>query len=440
MGLLDWLTEGVGSDMGGSSMGSGYKPEPPMPPVQMTGTDAPPLPDPMKSDIAGGMQGAGPQPYPQGGDPVNDPTLPRGGDPMNDPTYRVGGDPMQAPPYSVGGDPMTAGGAPPNGPGLPPEMMLKSSVKRISVPTPLMPQSGGALPPPLSLAPANPGPAAMEGQTALGRALGIGPKQGGNIMREFGGGLGKGLTAAAAAAHQPGLAAFAAGAGGAMTGSEETRKGINEEQNKYLTRAIAFAQAGNTAAANAALTDLRKAQTQQIKDGKDSKSDKASVMNSTEQLYLRGLGAVNQNPQIKASAAQLKAIQSQFGADSKEAKAAMTAHNSLIEAEKKRVLGNLGINEKDAAKLGEKPGFSDQNPVKSFPKDPAAAQKAYDALPDGAFFINPKDGQLRIKQSKTAAPAGANPAAAPQSPPTAPPVLDPAQAIAPAAAAAEEED
>src|SRR5216110_827834 len=66
MGLLDWLTEGVGSDMGGSSMGfGGAAPAlPGMPPVQQTGADAAP-PPPAPSQVPAGFDAAATAPYPE---------------------------------------------------------------------------------------------------------------------------------------------------------------------------------------------------------------------------------------------------------------------------------------------------------------------------------------------------------------------------------------
>lgn len=414
MGLLDWLTEGTGIGGGGmppmnpagDSGGSGLPyptPSPastqPMPPPQMTGTDAP---------------------FPPGADPMA-----AGGDVPNGPGL----------PYAPGSDPMTAGGAPPNGPGLsPPQVPMPMErppnlgAGPAALPPAAMPTSGTGMPPgpPTSLAPAIPGDSLLPGQTALGRALGLDPRS--NSFKEGVSGLGAGLTAAGNSRGKSPFQALASGAGATIEGSDKRADKTTEQQSKYLKDAIAAAQSGNTNALNIARTRLALAQTK-TEEAKDGKPDKASVMNSQEQLYLRGLGAVNQDPKVKASLAQLRSTQAQFGPDSKEAKAAMTAHNDLIDGAKKQVFATLGVNEKAAAKIGKQAGFAADNPV------PAAGltKEKFDQLPVGAYFINPKDQRLLIKQP----PAGANPTAPAQSPA---PAASPVPVTAPAGSAADRED
>lgn len=440
MGLLDWLTEGIGSNSGGmppmnpmgdaGGPGGAYPTPAPapsgsMPTPQMTGSDAPPLPDPMKSDIAGGMQGAGPQPYPQGSDPMTagGTQFPPGMDPM-----AAGGTPPNGPglPYPPGSDPMTAGGI------TPPSVPLPAARPTGANAGPVAPSGAGMPPgPPTSLLPPNAAPPLVpasfrqNGVGPIGRALGLDA----NRASELSGSLASGLKSVGDNWNKPGLAAAAGSAGSALEGGNKATDKTTEQQQKYLTQAIAAAQSGNTAALNVARTRLALAQAKAAEE-KETKPDKASVMNSQEQLYLRGLGAVNQDPKVKASLAQLRSIQAQFGPDAKEAKAALTAHNDLIDNAKKQVFATLGVNEKDMAKIGKQPGFAADNPV------PAAGltKEKFDALPVGAYFINPKDQRLLIKQP----PAGANPAPAAQSatPSAAPPV----PVTAPAGSAADRDD
>lgn len=366
-GLLDWLTEGIGSNIGGAPPAPGMPPTPPMQQETM-------------SSVA--------RPNPDGLSPPMPPTIGDGGPPM--PSLPPTPPPM--PPAADGSD----------------GDVLPSAATA----------TGGALPtaPP----PASGGPNNM-----ISRALGLDR----NTARTVTGSLASGLKSVGENVHKPGLAAFAGSAGSALEGGNTAENKIGDEQTKYLTQAITAAQAGNTAALNVARTKLALAQAK-TEEAKDGKPDKASVMNSQEQLYLRGLGAVNQDPKVKASLAKLRSVQTQFGPDSKEAKAAMTAHNDLIDGAKKQVFGTLGVNEKDAAKIGKQPGFAADNPV------PAAGltKEKFDKLPVGAYFINPKDQRLLIKQP----PAGANPAAAAQSAaPAAPP---PVPVTAPAGSAADRED
>jgi hypothetical protein len=444
MGLLDWLTQGIGSDMGGGS------PMQPGPGSQMGGMDpmgnptgqSMPLPTPAPAPTRPmpPMQQTGPDGYPIAGDPMtaggpppnNFDPMTAGGQSPNGPglPFAPGTDPMTAggpPPFPPGMDPMNAGGAPPNGPGLPPSAGMNFT----ATPRPAPPPG-----PPLPLPPPGNGTngvgpglgvgapdmsQAGRGSSFIGRSLGLNP----NSERTVFGGLAAGLKAAGNSAGKSPFQAFAGGAGETMEGSQKANKDITAEQSKYLNDAIKAQQAGDTGKLNIARTRLALAQAKAAETGKDTK---ASVLNSQEQLYLRGLGAVNQDGKVKASLAQLRSIQTQFGADSKEAKAALTAHNDLIAGTKKQVFATLGVNEKDAEKIGKQPGFSSDNPV---PKAGLTKEK-FDALPVGAYFINPKDNQLLIKQP----PAGASPTPQAQSPtPAAPPPV-----TAPAGSRADQED
>lgn len=431
MGFLDWLTEGIGSDMGGgtptqpgpgSQMGGmdpmgnptgqsmplptpAPAPTQAMPPPQQLGTDAPSL-DPMVNDIGGGMQGGSPPPP-----PINPATSDiaggmQGGSPPLPPVPM----PAPRPPGANAPPPMPPPGAAPPGP-LPP-----------GPPQPLSPQdaggiaqsyqnAGGNLAPPAA-------PAAPAGASGfIGRALGLDANREASLR----GSLGAGLKAAGENANKPGLAALAGSAGSAIEGGKAANdKGI-DQQSKYLNDAIKAQQAGDTGKLNVARTRLALAQAKAAETGKDTK---ASVMNSPEQLYLRGLGAVNQSQQVKASAAQLKQLQAQNDPDSPVVKAAIKAHNDLIENTKKQVFATLGVSEKDATEMGKKPGFSSDNPVPSA----GLTKEKFDALPPGAYFINPKDNRLLIKQP----PTGASPTPQAQSPtPASPvPITAPAGSIA----------
>lgn len=426
-GLLDWLTEGVGSATAGAGPGMPPMPAPkslPMPPVQMTGTDSYPIgSDPM---AAGGPPPFNSDPVTAGGQMPNGPGLP----------FAPGSDPMTAggTQFPPGADPMTAGGASANGPGLPsPPMPMPqppgANASPAALPPSAAPTGGTGMPPgpASSMLPPNAAPSLVPqggGATGfIGRALGLDR----NSERKFSGSLASGLKSVGDNVHKPGLAAFAGSAGSALEGGNTADDKTTDQRQKFLTQAIAAAQSGNTQALNVARTRLALAQAKAAEETA-GKPDKASVMNSQEQLYLRGLGAVNQDAKVKASLAQLRQVQTQFGPDSKEAKAALEGHNSLIEGTKKQVFSTLGVNEKEAAKIGKQPGFAADNPV------PAAGltKEKFDKLPVGAYFINPKDNRLLIKQP----PAGANPAAPAQSAAPAAPV----PVTAPAGSAADRED
>lgn len=440
MGLLDWLTEGAGSSMGGSSMSMPPSMLTGMPPVQQTGADA----------------------YPRGGDPVADqPPMPRGGDPMT-----AGGAPPNGPglPYPPGLDPMAAGGDVPNGPGLPPAppMAMNSSPLTKSYNTdgspalpPAGPTSGAEMPPgpPTSLLPPNlappMAPSGVGPQGFIGRALGLDR----NSAKQISGSLASGLKSVGDNANKPGLAAFSGSAGSALEGGNAAEDKTEDKQLKYLQQAIAEAQAGNTAKLNIARTQLALAQAKAAREGDPEKSaltvartrestararkleadgggSKASVVNSPEQLYLRAIGATNSDGKLSLLKNAYIQASKDGQQDTPAAKAAKTAYETAYDETRDSHLKTLGVDPKIASKIGKQPGFSADNPIPSA----GLTKEKFDALPPGAYFVNPKDGRLLIKQP----PAGANPTPAASSPtPTAPP---PVPVTAPAGSAADRDD
>lgn len=427
MGLLDWLNEGIGSDSGSS-----MKIPPTMltgtPPVQQTGADAPPLPNPMTSDIGGGMQGAGPQPSP----------------------------------FPPGTDPMTAGGETPNGPGLPPSPQVPMPMPRppgadagpAALPPNAAPTSGAGMPPgpPLSLVPPNAAPSGFRqnGVGPLGRMLGLDA----NRASELSGSLAKGLKSVGDNWNKPGLAAAAGSAGASLEGGNEAGNKTIDQQQKYLAQAIAAAKSGNETALNTARTRLAIAQAKTAEDGDPEKSaltvartrestararkleadgsgGKSSVVNSPEQLYLRAIGATNSDGKLSLLKNAYIQASKDGQQDTPAAKAAKTAYETAYDETRDQHLKTLGVDPKIASKIGKQPGFSSDNPV---PKEGLTKEK-FDQLPPGSYFVNPADGRLLIKQP----PAGANPTPAASSP--TPAAQAPAPAVtAPAGSAADRDE
>lgn len=417
MGLLDWLTSdlggiGAGGGMGelpGPMMGGGGPPmTPEMPPAPPQGPPMPPPGvDPMGNQTGMDMPiGAPPPPAPP---PPMAAGLPPGLNPM--------------PP---GGDPMAGTGSGNNG-GLPPPMLPQPRPVEAAGPAALPPNaaptgSSGMPPvPPMdrtraqeivqsyeraggnAFAPPDNKPQA---QTILGRALGLD----GNRESQMRGSLGAGLKSVGENWNKPGLAAFAGSAGAGIEGGKKADDTTTSQQDKYLQRAIQAKKEGNNAEYQKNYLQYQIASAKEKLELAKQKqaSGGGSVMNSPEQLYLRAIGATNQDGGLKILANKVREAQ-KLGPDSKEAKAAQAEYDTAFKQVRDQHLGTLGVDPSKIKGLERKPGFSDKTPFKEFPKDPAAAQKAFDALPDGAYFINPKDGRLLTKKSAGGA-QGANPA------------------------------
>jgi hypothetical protein len=430
MGLLDWLAD---SFSGSGSEGTPMQPGPgafmgdldpmgnptgqmmpmpaaapaptgPMPPVQQTGPDMPYPPglDPMAGSGSGNDPGL---PYPTGGDPMT-----AGGDMPNGPGLGMPpGIPMPQPRPPGANAALPPAAAPTGGAGMPPGADVASAVRSYQ-------GAGGNFGPPGEASHLNrPVDRREPGGFSLLRAMGLDA----NTADRVRGTLAAGFKAAGESAGKSPGQAFSSGVGAGIEGGKKADDATTDRQQKYLAQAIAAKRAGDTNAYNVNyLSYLKEKAANELEVAKEkaaSKDGKASVVNSQEQLYLRAQTATSQDPGIKASANTVREAQKQYGVDSKEAKAAMEAHEARIKQVRDGHLGQLGI---DPAKIGDfssKPGFSEKNPVKDFPKDPAAAQKAFDALPEGAYFINPKDGRLLMKKG-----AGSAPATNPSQPVTAP--------------------
>lgn len=272
--------------------------------------------------------------------------------------------------------------------------------------------------------PGGEGGGASQAQTMLGRALGLD----GNRESQIRGTLAAGFKAAGESAGKSPGQALASGVGAGIEGGKKADDKTTEQQDKYLQRAIQAKREGNTAAYQQNYLRYQiEATKAKLEQSKEKAAGAGSVMNSPEQLYLRAIGATNQDGGLKVLANKVREAQ-KLGADSKEAKAAQAEYDTAFAKVRDGHLGTLGVDPSKIKGLESKPGFSDKTPYKDFPKDPAAAQKAFDALPDGAYFINPKDGRLLTKKSAGGA-QGANPAQPQQqsalTPPMPPMPMDP---------------
>jgi hypothetical protein len=364
MGLLDWLSDSLGTagstgaamnptDAGSSLPQQFPSGTPPTPPVQPIASP-PTVPDPATTDISGGMPpgatGAAPPPMPM--------PRPTGAPPPPPPAP---GPPMPiTPPSPPGGD-------------------IAAAAQR-------------NMPPP---------PDSGNGVGIIGRALGLDP----NTAKQVSGALGAGLKSVGTNWNKPGLAAFSGSAGSAIEGSNTAQDKTVDQQSKYLTQAIAASKAGDERSANQALTKLRLAQAEQTMQGKG----KDGTANSDQQLYLRAQSATNQDLNLKAAKTVADRAAAEFGADSPQAKAAQDALKKASDETLNGHLTRLGLDPKKAAQIGKMPGFAQDNPI---PKEKMNSQKAFDDLPPGSWFTNPKDGRVLQKPLAPQSPAGAAPAAA----------------------------
>ena len=278
------------------------------------------------------------------------------------------------------------------------------------------------------------------GGSTLGGSAGVGGSAGAIDVTKGGsaGSLGAGLKAAGENSNKGKGAAFMGSAGAAIEGGKNADDKTTDQQDKVLGRAIqskAADQAGINAGVNNRLaearTKLAESQTAMAKSG-----GKDSVMNSQQQLYLRGIGLVNNDPEVKLAKAAYEAAIKVGDPNSPEVKAAKKAHEDLVSAKTKAHLENLGVDPKIAEKLGKQPGMSQENPVEV----KGMTQDKLNALPPGAYIRTP-DGKVLQKKQAAAPAAGPNQAAPAQSmTPAVQPPIPPAVANARAYAGADDEE
>lgn len=376
-GLLDWLNDtgifgggptggtpmqpGLGGQMGDvnpmgdATGGSMPLPTPapaatqPMPPVQMTGQDAP---------------------------------LPQGGDPMS---------------------PDMGTGA---GPGLPvPMPKARPPEVDAALPPNAAPTSGGPPGQPLSIAPPGNGtngvgpglgvaaPKDLPGQTWLGRAFNIKPDQAGLAGRETAAGLAAGLKAIGqgAGVGQGKFAAFAGGMGNAMEGAQKEKAAQGKQMNDYLKSAIDAKKAGDEAGYKRNYLQYLKAKLQADTDKAASKDAGTNKNDTPTQLYLSAERLVQADPQVR-DASKALAEARENGTPEEVAKAQATMQQ-IIAAKQAQHYGALGLNPKAAAEIAKQPGNSRDNPVDAG-KLGITKDNIGQKLQPGQYFTNPSDGQV----------------------------------------------
>jgi hypothetical protein len=291
-GLLDWLTDGIGSQMGSSNApmvdatnsyngpDPGYIPSPTAPPTAPSAPSGPtpaPMPqitDPPPQAAFGRAPSTNPSTNPAAAAPAASPPVPM-------PQPRPVGAPS-APAAPAG--PASAASAPLN----------------ITPPAP-NPDSSPAAPP---IKPASTSSFKFGDQTALGRSLGIDPQS--NGFKSAMAGLSEGLTAAGNSKGKSAGAAFGAGAGGALTGGTKQDNTQYDQRLKSLQLAVQAKSADNKSEFDRNMAEYYKGKL--ANESKDGSSKKSSSWNKPDsQKFIDAQNAMAKDPDIKASQKILEA-------------------------------------------------------------------------------------------------------------------------------------
>lgn len=391
MGLLDWLSDGLGlgnaASMGGGGMPPGVYPgggQVPMPPVQQTGDDKiPPVP-PTNIEAMPGQNGNMPPPLPQGTDPMT-----AGGSPPNGPGL----------PLPPGSDPMTAGGSPPNGPGLPgapppataPGAPANLAPGGVDLPGTMASYAkAGGDPMMRPLDEVNGGKGNQTAKGILESALGLSPERATRVRGQ----LGAGLKSVAENANKPGLAAFAGSMGAGIEGGTKSDEKQTDQRTKLLNQMITAQAAGDKAAYTKSLTAYTQAklEAEKTKAANPEAAAKSRSAMTEEQKLFKINDALAKDPQVKAAQHLLESTKRQ--GTPKEVAAAQKSFDDLFKTKKTEITEAL------------RPG-SATNPHKVTSQDDLKGMKP------GDVYINPSDGKPYVFKGAKKEGASAAPAAAP---------------------------
>lgn len=394
MGLLDWLTDGIGSSMGQDATGTGGM-------LPQTTPDMPPPPP----------GGAPPPMMPQAPPPPPTPPLD-----FQRPEFK---------PPSGPGDPMTSdigagmqpGTMPPPPPGVP-----------LPAPRPQMPASPppptGAMPPPpptgavpgqpLSLAPGSPGasaPAPMDGQNPLQRSMGGGMDP--NKMRGLLGAVAGGFKAAGNSAGKSPGQAFASGVGEGLEGGQKASDTGYDQRLKSLQLAVQAQKAGDTAAYNKNYAEYLKGKLESD-TAKATPGAKSAWNKPDSQKFIDAQNALSKDPEVHASAKLLEQLSK--SADEATIAKATATHNALIQQKQGMYLTGVGLNAQQIQQNMKTPPGSPENPHQVMSK-----QDFETYVKPGQAYKNPSDGKVYIRKGggkggDKEAPAAAAPPAAPAPP------------------------
>lgn len=398
MGLLDWLTEGLGSI--DPSAGS------------MTPTPMASMPKPIITP--------GSQPLAPPIQPTADQMMTGGATP--DPTMGLG----NAPPPSAGLPPPNAGGPPPD-PMLSGDAGLgagqatgRMPPPQAEIPPAAMPTSSPGAPLSLAAPPAQAPSSPFGGMPdptdqargLIGRSLGLNPSSERRVI----GSLSAGLKSVGDNWSKPGLAALSGSAGSALEGGEKAGQTEYDNKIKALTQAISYQKAGDEAGYKKAYVQYLGAS---LKDKTDkAASSKAAWNKPPSQLFLDAQRGVAADPDVKASEKLLEQVAK--NGDPEALSKAQAAHTALVTQKRGDYIRGVGLDPKQYAAMSANPPGGVQNPHQ-FTGDAKAVQQQFDTyVRPGDFYVNPKDGKVYVRKQGTSSggdsPAAASSPAAPTAP------------------------
>lgn len=320
---------------------------------------------------------------------------------------------------------MTAGGAPPNGPGLPP---APPSPPPMAAPAALPPNAapavgaGPAPGAPMSLAPPDagttiPGPNGNlnSSGSALGRALGLDS----NKEKSLFGSLGAGLTAAGNSKGKSKGQALFSGAGGAIEGGVKAEDKSYDQRLKSLQLAVQAQSAGDKAAYNTNyqkyLGAKLKAETDKASGGKNGAWNKPD-----SQKFIDAQNAMAKDRDIVASQKLLE--QAAKDGDPTAIAKAKASHDALITDKQRLYLTGVGLNPDTIAKNMKTPPGTRENP------HAVTSQQDFDRyVKPGDVYINPRDGKPYVRNKGGDGASDSTAASTAPSTPPEPPGLSPEQ-------------
>jgi len=360
MGLLDWLTSSIGSDLSPITPPSVERPGMPPPPGGNTITATPLRQPPPGSPELGNMD-----PMAAGG---------------TSPTDTM--------------DPMGAGYGPPPTPAPPVPL---PQPRPPGAPAPNANPDPAALPPtaqPLSLAPSpqmSPGLGQPQGGGILAQALGISPERESRLRSS----LAAGLKSVGENYKKPGLAAFAGSAGSAMEGEQKREDTTYDQKIKALQQAVT-AKAKN---------DDKSYKDNYLKYLNREDRGKSGAWNKPDsQRFIDAMNALSSDRDIVA--AQKTLDQALKDGDPKKVAAAQAAHQKLTQEKQAFYLSGVNLNPKQIAlnmKIapGTPPKMGPDGkmiPDSGNPHTVRSMEEFNQYVKPGEAYIDPRSGRILIRR------------------------------------------